>query len=252
MLHAIRLAQRVATGHGDCGLGEPARRRPFQPRFQQARRDDRDAMSAIDEGIVREYFEQNGFLVRQVRKYQVQSRRKAAEEEIDLIVFNPAWQRDARKPDFFLFSNELPYVHKAIVAVKPWHTGVFTPTMLKSSPEVFRFLEDNVVKHVARFFPPESSDAAASDLTKILVLPSLPTAEPFRSQSVELLKSRGVDAIVSFRAMLLDLLDKVEINQNYAKSDTLQVMRILKNYDLLKDAQLDLLGVRDATPRKTR
>ena len=39
-------------------------------------------MSAIDEGIVREYFEQNGFLVRQARKYQVSARRKAAEEEI--------------------------------------------------------------------------------------------------------------------------------------------------------------------------
>lgn len=201
-------------------------------------------MSAIDEGIVREYFEQNGFLVRQARKYQVQSRRKAADEEIDLIVYNPAWQRETRKPDFFLFSNELPYVHKAIVSVKPWHTGVFTPNMLKSSPEVFRFLEDNVLKQVARLFPADSPDEPAAELTKILVLPSLPTAEPFRSQSVELLKARGVDAIISFRAMLLDLLEKIEINQNYTKSDTLQVMRILKNYDLLKDAQMDLLAGR--------
>ncbi len=39
-------------------------------------------MSAIDEGIVREYFEQSGFLVRQVRKYQVQSRKKHSDEEI--------------------------------------------------------------------------------------------------------------------------------------------------------------------------
>lgn len=199
-------------------------------------------MSAIDEGIVREYFEQNGFFVRPARKYQVQARRKMAEEEIDLMVFNPAWQRDARKPDFFLFSNELPYVHKAVVAVKPWHTGVFTPNMLKSSPEVFRFLEDNVLKQAARWFPTDAPDDPAGAPTKILVLPSLPTAEPFRSQSVELLKARGVDAIISFRAMLLDLLDKIEINQNYTKSDTLQVMRILKNYDLLKDAQMDLLG----------
>jgi hypothetical protein len=201
-------------------------------------------MSAIDEGIVREYFEQNGFLVRQARKYQVQSRRKAAEEEIDLIVFNPGWQRDARKPDFFLFSNELPYVHKAVVAVKPWHTGVFTPNMLKSSPEVFRFLEDNVLKEVARLFPSDTADEAGGALTKILVLPSLPTSEPFRSQSVELLKARGVDAIISFRAMLLDLIEKIEINQNYTKSDTLQVIRILKNYDLLREPQLDLLAGR--------
>ena len=209
-------------------------------------------MSAIDEGIVREYFEQNGFLVRQARKYQVSARRKHAEEEIDLVVFNPAWQRGARKPDFFLFSNELPFVHKAVIAVKGWHTGVFSPQMLKSSPEIFSFLEQNVLKEAERFFPADTPDDPGGMLTKILVLPSLPTAEPFRTQSVELLKARGVDAIISFRAMLLDLLDKVEINQNYSKSDTLQVMRILKNYDLLKDAQLDMFPERPAAPRRVK
>jgi len=208
-------------------------------------------MSAIDEGIVREYFEQNGFLVRQARKYQVSSRRKLADEEIDLVVYNPAWKRTDRKPDFFLFSNELPFVQKAVVSVKGWHTGVFTPQMLKSSPEIFGFLKQSVLKEAARFFSAETADNAGHSLTKILVLPSLPTAEPFRSQSVELLKAKGVDAIISFRAMLLDLLDKVETNQNYTKSDTLQVMRILKNYDLLKDTQLDLLPER-ASPRRSK
>ncbi len=206
-------------------------------------------MSAIDEGIVREYFEQNGFLVRQPRKYQVAARRKTGDEEVDLVVFNPAWQRSARKPGFFLFSNELPFVRQAVVAVKGWHTGVFTPTMLKSSPEIFGFLEEKVLKDVTRFFPPATADDPAGGFTKILVLPSLPTAEPFRSQSVELLKEHGVDAIISFRAMLLDLLDKVEVNQNYTKNDTLQVMRILKNYDLLKDTQMDFMPDRPASRR---
>jgi len=206
-------------------------------------------MSAIDEGIVREYFEQNGFLVRQPRKYQVQARRKTGGEEVDLVVFNPSWQRGARKPGFFLFSNELPFVRQAVVAVKGWHTGVFTPTMLKSSPEIFGFLQENVLKDMSRFFPASAAGDADGGFTKILVLPSLPTAEPFRTQSVELLKERGVDAIISFRAMLLDLLEKVEVNQNYTKNDTLQVMRILKNYDLLKDTQLDLLPDRPAARR---
>jgi len=209
-------------------------------------------MSAIDEGIVREYFEQNGFLVRQARKYQVSARRKTGEEEIDLVVYNPAWRRGSRKPDFFLFSSELAFVHKAIVAVKGWHTGVFTPATLKSSPEIFRFLEENVLKDISRYFPAEAPDEGGGDLTKILVLPSLPTAEPFRTQSVELLKAHGIDAIISFRAMLLDILEKIEINQNYSKSDTLQVMRILKNYDLLKDAQLDMFPDRAPAPRRAK
>jgi hypothetical protein len=207
-------------------------------------------MSAIDEGIVREYFEQSGFLVRQVRKYQVTARRKSGDEEIDLVVYNPAWQPGPRKPEFLLFSSELPLVHRAVVSVKPWHTNVFSPGILKSSPEIFRFLEENVLKEAKRLFPSVDANDNGGDLLKILVLPSLPTAEPFRSQSVELLKERGVDAIISFRAMLLDLLEKIEINQNYTKSDTLQVMRILKNYDLLKESQLDMFPDRAVAPAR--
>lgn len=209
-------------------------------------------MAAIDEGIVREYFEQNGFLVRQVRKYQVQARRKTGDEEVDLVVYNPAYARNSRRPDFFLFANELAYIHRAIVVVKGWHTtGHFTPNMLKSSPEIFHFLEENVRKEVKRFFPVDADEPGnAPDVTKILVLPSLPTAEPFRSQSVTMLKEHGVDGIISFRSMLLDIIERVEINKSYGKSDTLQVIRILKNYDLLKDAQLDLMTERYSTPRK--
>jgi hypothetical protein len=211
------------------------------------------AMSAIDEGIVREYFEQNGFLVRQVRKYQVQARRKTSDEEIDLIVYNPSWQREARKPDFFLFSNELPYLHRAVVSVKPWHTGVFSPATLKGSPEIFRFLEDNVIKEVSRLFPTDEVAGGEGDnLAKILVLPGLPTQEPYRSQSVDMLKERGVDGIISFRAMLLDLIEKVEANRNYRKSDTLQVIRILKNYDLFRDAQMDLITDRNLAAGRKR
>lgn len=203
-------------------------------------------MAAIDEGIVREYFEQNGFFVRQVRKHAVQARKKTSDEEIDLVVYNPAWMREGRKPDFFLFATELPYLHRAVVSVKPWHTDVFTPGMLKSSPEIFRFLEDEVQKKAIRFFPHEESEAAGKpeEWAKVLVLPALPTQEPFRSQSVELLKARGVDGIISFRAILTDLIDKVEVNRSYRKSDTLEVLRILKNYELLRDPQLDLLPPR--------
>ncbi len=207
-------------------------------------------MAAIDEEIVREYFEQNGFFVRQGRKYQVQARRKTGGEEIDLAVFNPAWRRGLRTPDFFLFSSELPFLHRAIVSVRGWHTDVFTPAMMRHSPEIFRFVEENVRKEASRFFP-EAADNEAG-LTRILVLPALPTAEPFRSQSVELLKSRGVDAIISFRAMLLDLLEKVEVNQSYSKSSVLQMMRLLKNYDLLKDMQLEMFPERPAPARKPR
>lgn len=208
-------------------------------------------MSAIDEGIVREYFEQAGFFVRQARKYVVNTRRGAAEEVIDLVVFNPAYERGTRRPDFFLFANELPLVARAVVSIKGWHaSGRFTPGTLRNQPEIFRFLEESVLREATRFFPTLLEEGEGADLLKILVLPGLPTAEPYRSQAVTMLKEKGVDAVLSFRSMLLDLIDKVQLNRNYGKSDTLQLIRVLKTYDLLQDPQLDLLPERAAKRAK--
>jgi hypothetical protein len=40
--------------------------------------------------------------------------------------------------------------------------------------------------------------------------------------------------------MLGDLINQIETNRNYQKSDLLQVIRILKNYDFFKEPQLEL------------
>lgn len=201
-------------------------------------------MAGFDEQIVREYFELHGFLVRQLRKYQVQARRKTVEEEIDLVVYNPSFVKSDRGPDFFLFSNELARVQRAVVAVKGWHTAVrFTPSTLRNSAEIFSFLEKTVLKRAEDLFVTEDDEdptTSGAGLLKILVLPGLPVQEPHRSECVRLLRERGVDAILSFRSMLLELVQKVETNRNYQKSETLQILRILKNYDLIKEPQLDL------------
>ena len=57
---------------------------------------------------------------------------------------------------------------------------------------------------------------------------------------MELLKSKGINAVIPFGTMLGDLIDRVEINRNYQKSDLLQVLRILKNYDFFKERQMEL------------
>ncbi|MDR1789068.1 MAG: hypothetical protein LBR12_01710 [Opitutaceae bacterium] len=197
-------------------------------------------MSATDEDIVREYFEQNGFLTRQVRKYQVQSRKKTGGEAIDFLVHNPAW-RPSGRPDFFLFAGGLPRIRRAVVSVRPWHTGVFTPTLIRATPELFDFLGESALREAARGLPDGGTEGGGDGgLVKILVIPGLPAREPFRAESAGLLKERGVDAVLSFRSLLLDLIARVEVNLNYRKSDTLQLLRILKNYDLLRDAQLEL------------
>ena len=50
--------------------------------------------------------------------------------------------------------------------------------------------------------------------------------------------------------MLVEIIKGVDKNRNYEKSDILQVIRILKNYDLFKEAQLELFSRRRAGRRK--
>jgi len=202
-------------------------------------------MAGIDETIVREYFELNGFLVRQLRKYAVQSRSKRTEEEIDLLVYNPVFSQREGQSGFILFSSDLPYIHRAIVAVKGWHSRSFTPATLRSSSAIFTFLEKDVLKKAGELFAIKDDDELVENmgsLKKLLVLPGLPTHEPHRTQSINLLREHGVDGILSFRSILQDLHSKVEVNHSYQKSDLLQTLRILKNYDMIKSPQLEFFG----------
>jgi len=189
-------------------------------------------MAAVSETIVREYFEQHEFLVRQPRKYISQTRRE--DDDIDFFVLNPQPQRRDGPAPFVLGSPDLPFVERAIVVVKGWHTETFSPAVLTNAPEIFRFVEPKVLQQAAKAF------GAGSALTKILVVPALPQAEEARQQSVNLLRSRGVDAVIPFHTMLADLVNETEVNRNYQKSDLLQMIRILKNYGLLKEPQLEL------------
>ena len=73
-------------------------------------------------------------------------------------------------------------------------------------------------------------------------MPGIPATEPQRSESITLLRESGVDHVLTFRTILENLVQAVESNQSYAKSDTLQLLRLLRVYDMVKAAQLELFG----------
>ncbi|TVP75045.1 MAG: hypothetical protein EA353_14675 [Puniceicoccaceae bacterium] len=204
-------------------------------------------MAGFDENIVREYFELNGFFVRQLRKYLVQSGKKRSQQAIDLLVYNPSAPVDGVPAGFQLFSADMTRIRRAVVVVKAWHSSRFTPAMLKSSSRVFEFLKKDVLSKAEGYFSYQADEldpewANGPAFTKILVLPGLPTSDPQRSESIELLKASGVDAIITFSTILENLLRHVEVNHSYQKSDLLQLMRVLKIYDMVKEPQMNLFN----------
>jgi hypothetical protein len=194
-------------------------------------------MSAVSETIVREYFELNEFLVRQHRKYIGQTRRED-DDDIDFFVLNPHPQTRQGTPPFVLASADLPFIERAVVVVKGWHTETFSTARLESSPAIFRFVEPKVFQQAARAFGKEGTPL------KILVVPALPQAAAARDESIAMLRAKGIDAVIPFRTMLNDLVSETEVNRNYQKSDLLQIIRILKNYDFFKEPQMELFKVR--------
>jgi hypothetical protein len=171
--------------------------------------------------------------VRQPRKYGVAARAKRPEEEIDLLVIHPQ-APEHKLPETLLWeTSDLANIARAIVGVRGWHTDRFSPSLLELSPEIGRFAEDEALRRVA-------STLGAGPVAKILCLPGLSPSDDLKKRSLEMLKEKGIDGVLSFPTMLRQLIDHTEVTHNYEKSDLLQILRILKNYDLLRGPQMEL------------
>lgn len=193
-------------------------------------------MSGINETLVREFFEARGFLVRQQRKYVASG---LPADEIDFVVLNPRRTATVSDLPFVLEGADVDGLATAVVAVRGWHTETFSAALLAQEPEVARFTDAETVTRALG-----ALGLAGRPARRVLVVPSLPQTHAAREAAVAALRERGVDAVLPFRSVLGVLIQHIETNRNYAKSDVLQVLRILKNYDLLKEPSLELFRAR--------
>jgi hypothetical protein len=192
-------------------------------------------MSLVNEAIVRDYFESLGFLVSGPCKYMVTGKHKRAEEEIDLLVVNPLLA-ESRMPEHLEWTAaDLRGIARAVVGIYGGHTKRFSEARLEQTPEMLNFAQEKSFDLVARRL-------GSRDVARILCLPRLPASGDLRHRALKMLQEKGVNGVLSFRTMLIELIARVDPGKNYEKSDILQMLRILKTYDLLKGGQLELFG----------
>lgn len=189
-------------------------------------------MPSVNETIARDYFESLGFFVLQPRKYSVTARAKRPEEEIDFVVINPTASGEAPS-EFLLTGHSLRNVSRAVVSVRGWHTDRLSPATLKLSPQLVRFAQESALRSVR-------AQLGDAPIFRILCLSELTATQTLRKNALEMLREQRVDGLLSFPTMLLELARGIEANKSYEKSDLLQTLRILKNYNLLRDEQLEL------------
>lgn len=202
-------------------------------------------MSSVNETIVSEYFEFQGYLVSQPCKYMVPGRHKRLEEEIDLVVVNPL-VTEQRMPEALVWTSaDLRGIARAVVGVYGGHTERFSAARLEQAPEILHFASDRALDVVAR-------QLGSRDIARILCVPELPASGDLRNNTLKMLRDNGINGVLSFRTMLQDLINGVDTKRNYEKSDLLQVIRILKNYDLVKSGQMELFGKSGRRPKRER
>ncbi len=202
-------------------------------------------MANVTDAVVKEYFEAIGYLVSQPHKHAIAARSKTGEEDIDLVVVNPA-VTEHRLPENFVWDTaDLRGVRAAVVGVHGWHTERIYAADAENSRDMLRFVQPAALRFAAGVLGTQA-------FAKVLCLPALAASGELKQKTINFLKSGGVDGIIPFRTMLLELVRWVETNRNYEKSDLLQVIRLMKNYDLVNVGQMELFQKRRALVGKKR
>lgn len=189
-------------------------------------------MSAVSEEIVREYLELSEFTVKVHRKFLLTGSERDELDEVDIVAvnLNPA---EAKPSEFLLGRGDIRGIDRAVIGVRGWHSETFSPSRLRSSPEVFNLALLDKERVSNRFF-------RGLPFCRVLVVSSLPATAALKQETLLTLKDKGLDHCIDFKTILEDLVDTVETHRNYAQSPTLQLLRILKRHDMLRDYQLDL------------
>ena len=148
-----------------------------------------------------------------------------------VLNLNPSFSSPPRK--FILSAENLLGVTRALIEVKPWHSKRFSPSVLSTSLTPIRLLDPKANQQAKTIFK-------TKDYKKILIIPQLPATKATQDKSIDILKRKGLDHIIEFRTILEFLIENVKPTKNYTDSDSLQLIRLLKYYGLLRDIQMSL------------
>jgi hypothetical protein len=203
-------------------------------------------MAGFDDSLVREFFEVNGFYVRQSRKAPVGGKKKRPEGDGEIHFHNPH-ATPAAERSFQLFGSDLAGLSGGVALVRDWHgQKAVTPTTIRRG-DFLDFIRKEACEAAKEAWGQLPADEAAP-AAKILILPGLPSQEPARSESIRLLKEAGVDHVISIRTIVENLVQHAE-TATPRESATLALLRLLRVYDMVRTTQLELFGGSSSSSR---
>lgn len=186
--------------------------------------------------IVREFLEAQQFAVLTNRKFQLQKAEPPSWYSIDIIARNLHYVEPEAPLPMRLRAEHMRFLPNVIVDVKGWHGQRFSPSLARA--DLFYFVSSGALEYARRVL-------GEAPFKSLLVISEAAANEPLWLKTEEMLREGGINHVIEFPTILGFLISYVEVNVNYVESETLQLLRLLKRYDLVKGLQLEL-------PFKTR
>ena len=183
-------------------------------------------MGDVNVQLVREFFELRHFHV--LTNWQ-QAPRRAGEQAGQLFVYNTDAMAETELP-FLLAPSDTQGIERAVVEVRAWHADRFYPSLIEANPVLYEFVSrEDFADELFRHQPYRT----------ILIVSELPASHELKNRSLSLLQKTGIDHVMEFSLVLRDLLELVDANTNYPMSDTLQMLRLMKRYKLVRNQQME-------------
>jgi hypothetical protein len=190
-------------------------------------------MTDTNTKVVREFLETANFAVFMNRKFQLHKAEPAGRYSVDILATNMQYSEPDTPLPIRLRAEHMRHIPNAIVDVKGWHSHRFSAALVSRLPELFYFVSPKAVDFARGFFK-------GAPFKSILVISEESPAEEAWAGTEEILRQKGVDHVLEFPTILNFLISHVEVNVNYIESETLQLLRLLKRYGLVKGLQLEL------------
>jgi hypothetical protein len=195
------------------------------------------AMGDVNLQLVREFFELN--LFHALTNWQQSARRLRAGEHGGQLFVQNTEAATSRELPFLLHPGDIAGIERAVVEVRAWHGDRFYPSVIEANPVLYQFVS-------------QDSLALANDIFRhqpfstILVVSELPASPDLRTRSLALLQETGIGHIIEFPLILRDIIARVDANGIYPSSETLQTLRLLKRYKLVRNQQMEFAFTSEA------
>jgi hypothetical protein len=196
-------------------------------------------MGDVNVQLVREFFELNLFHV--LTNWQQSARRLRPGEHGGQLFVQNTDAEETRDLPFLLGPADIVAIERAVIEVRAWHGDRFYPSVIEANPVLYQFVSQDSLALANGLFHHQP-------FSTILVVSELPASPELRARSLALLRDTGIGHVIEFPLILRDIINRVDANGNYPSSDTLQTLRLLKRYKLVRNLQMEFTFTTEAPP----